>query len=669
MKTRQFSMLCAAAVVCMTAQPFCAVSAATFTDGETEDGYDYSEFEDMYPGAEETAQGTHKLTVGEHGCFTCEWDGIFNYRAEVGRKFKTDTSFRYFGDVVFDYDMQINPRGNCWYGVHAKFADQHDLFIVDGWGSWRPPGGQGMLGTGYANGKVYNYYKLNNVNRPGIEGPENLTELWAVAATSSTQQNTTNRVNGEISISQHLRRLAELKSAYIAVYDSQLRCAALVAEGYGGGSGDSDCEMTVTKNNMYLQPHPTPIPEQPVVLDSGDGLKDICEPYFRIGGMIGNNMLQTPEAEASIVQHFNSVSSSNLTPRMIISGVDGTDVSVDFENASKVLSFAENNDIPVRGSSFFGIGSDMLLPDSMFAGTAEECSARIESLIKNSFMTIKWEYPNMRLYAYDVCTHTAEPAQDGFSFAAFGHQWSDIYGEGNDAYIVDAFKYARKYASSSTKLYLCDDQERQTAPDEAIEDIVKMIQKEGNYIDGVSLKVKVDKNTDYASYGSWLKKLAGLGMDIQFADVTVRDTADYSGESMKLAWQRFFAMAAEYADDISCVTLGRPVPGFTSSDEGPTALFGSNPDTGALIPAMDLGAIQAAMDGSTFSDTAGDANCDGVVDVSDAVLVMRYAVADREAVISEQGLKNADTDKNGNTDSDDATNILLHIAKKINLIK
>ena len=63
----------------------------------------------------------------------------------------------------------------------------------------------------------------------------------------------------------------------------------------------------------------------------------------------------------------------------------------------------------------------------------------------------------------------------------------------------------------------------------------------------------------------------------------------------------------------------------------------------------------------------GDANCDGVVDVSDAVLVMRYAVADREAVISKQGLKNADTDKNGNTDSDDATNILLHIAKKIDL--
>ncbi len=71
----------------------------------------------------------------------------------------------------------------------------------------------------------------------------------------------------------------------------------------------------------------------------------------------------------------------------------------------------------------------------------------------------------------------------------------------------------------------------------------------------------------------------------------------------------------------------------------------------------------------TVPPLTGDTNCNGRIDVSDAVLVMRYAVADREAVISEQGLKNADTDKNGNTDSDDATNILLHIAKKINLIK
>lgn len=64
----------------------------------------------------------------------------------------------------------------------------------------------------------------------------------------------------------------------------------------------------------------------------------------------------------------------------------------------------------------------------------------------------------------------------------------------------------------------------------------------------------------------------------------------------------------------------------------------------------------------------GDATCDGVVDISDAVLVMRFAVQDKDAVITDQGLKNADTDKNGKTDDSDVVLILMHIAKKIKLI-
>ena len=61
----------------------------------------------------------------------------------------------------------------------------------------------------------------------------------------------------------------------------------------------------------------------------------------------------------------------------------------------------------------------------------------------------------------------------------------------------------------------------------------------------------------------------------------------------------------------------------------------------------------------------GDANCDGAVDISDAVLVMRFAVQDKDAVITDRGLKTADTDKNGKTDDSDVVLILMHIAKKI----
>ncbi len=77
---------------------------------------------------------------------------------------------------------------------------------------------------------------------------------------------------------------------------------------------------------------------------------------------------------------------------------------------------------------------------------------------------------------------------------------------------------------------------------------------------------------------------------------------------------------------------------------------------------MAQGALPCAAAGQT---RAGDANCDGRVDVSDAVLTARFAAEDRNAVITDQGMANADVTGNGNVDSEDTTKILQYIAKKI----
>ncbi len=61
----------------------------------------------------------------------------------------------------------------------------------------------------------------------------------------------------------------------------------------------------------------------------------------------------------------------------------------------------------------------------------------------------------------------------------------------------------------------------------------------------------------------------------------------------------------------------------------------------------------------------GDANCDGIFDVSDAVLVARIVVEDTGAVISEQGLRNADADGAAGLNADDILCLLKALAKKI----
>lgn len=61
----------------------------------------------------------------------------------------------------------------------------------------------------------------------------------------------------------------------------------------------------------------------------------------------------------------------------------------------------------------------------------------------------------------------------------------------------------------------------------------------------------------------------------------------------------------------------------------------------------------------------GDANCDGRLDVSDAVLVARVVNEDRTAVITEQGIANGDADGQNGLNASDITYLLQLIAKKI----
>lgn len=61
----------------------------------------------------------------------------------------------------------------------------------------------------------------------------------------------------------------------------------------------------------------------------------------------------------------------------------------------------------------------------------------------------------------------------------------------------------------------------------------------------------------------------------------------------------------------------------------------------------------------------GDVNCDGDVDVSDAVLLARFIAEDSEATIGEQGLLNADCLADNDLTPDDIVLILKYVAKMI----
>lgn len=859
MQKRLWSFLWTAAFVCLNITPVSAEQTEGFTEGETGDGYYYTEFA-------ANQQGTHQLTLGDYGAFSCEWDGIFNYRAEVGNRFQQFDSFAGVGGLEFTYSGSALAKGNCYYGVHGSFgSDMPEIYIVEGWGSWRPPGGQNCIGTGTVRNKIYDYYEGTEYLNPAVENSPIIKTVYAVATSSDISQNRECKLSRTTDFTSHIENLAKIKSSYSKLFNAKLEYAAMFAEGYGSYAGDSSCKLTVDRIQIRVYPNPVPVPvptdtderiaadqngvffledfengignagqygetttldimphyhvdgaqslavtnrsaewngvgywlddyavrpdtsysfqtalmqetenevtfrlmmqypdksgvlqykvletaeakrgewvilrcpdfqvpsdgskdtyvkdtrlfidtfdgiadyyadsmclseagalpeisladcvpplpeetgiiPTPIPKDTpeydpdGDGLKDYFGQYFRIGGMISEQYLKTDAAKESVKKHFNSLCCSfgfGLGQQNSIKAVNGTEVTVDVSGLTPILGFAEQNGIPVRGTNYFTNPTDWdAVSDDVFLNTnTQDCNARIESLMKNTFAAIVSQHPNLKLYAFDVCTHVARSNSEAGFYMPGGELMHSIYGDGKEESIIQAFKCARKYAPRATKLYLCDHQTGRMGEDAELEALVKKIMQEGDYIDGVSLKAVVGSDTDLSAYGNWLKKLSALGMDIQFADIRVRDEADYSGASMRQVWKRFFAMAADDSDEISCVTLGRPTVFMLNYDEGPTALFNGNSETGEITPVMDFSELADTI--GEQKGKIGDVNCDGTVDVADAVLVMRFAVADREAVITDQGLRNADTDRNGHTDAEDGVNILKYIAKKI----
>ena len=131
-----------------------------------------------------------------------------------------------------------------------------------------------------------------------------------------------------------------------------------------------------------------------------------------------------------------------------------------------------------------------------------------------------------------------------------------------------------------------------------------------------------------------------------------------------------YLLTAKSADDLKCIDAD----GMQLRENN-----GSDTQKFVIIPAKKITVREPEITTTTVITTTettteavttaavqlrlGDTDCSGIVDVSDAVLLARYATEDRNAVISDQGLRNADCDRNGMPEAGDIVLILRHIAK------
>ncbi len=179
-------------------------------------GYTYEYWKDSGNGClENTTDG-----------FSVEWSGINNLLGRKGVRPGTAQN-------VITYEADYNPDGNsylCAYGWTTSPLVEY--YIVDSWGDWRPPGGEGsMNSTVTSDGGTYDIYRTQRVQQPSIEGTQTFYQYWSVRQEK--------REAGTITVGNHFAAWEGLDMEMGSLYE-----VSMCVEGYQS-NGNADVKVHI----------------------------------------------------------------------------------------------------------------------------------------------------------------------------------------------------------------------------------------------------------------------------------------------------------------------------------------------------------------------------------------------------------------------------------------
>ena len=436
----------------------------------------------------------------------------------------------------------------------------------------------------------------------------------------------------------------------------------------------------------------------------GDGFKDYMGPYFRLGAAVTGHEINNSVAQEFIKKNYNSITCMNeMKPDSIVAGVNGDEVDISLNSASAILKFAEQNGIGVHGHTFVWYSQTpaYLFQEDHEYVSKERMNKRLESMIKNTFSQLRSQFPNLQVHSYDVCNELFISDGGGMR-AASNSNWARVYGEGNSEFVVNAFKYAREYAPEDCKLYLSDYNEYMSEKTNDLLNMAKTIMKEGDYIDGISMQAHLISNYPSASeFETAIKEFESLGLDIQ---ITELDIVERSG-SVDQLYPQIFEAAMKHSKNISCVTLSRTteesvwrtddytrlpfrnyqpknfyydIIALADKIDPPTVTTTNTTTTTTTITTTTTNTATTTVSATTTApvdlkqlldskvEKWGDANCDGSIDMGDAVMIMQSLANPNKYKLSEQGKFNADVYEAGSgITTNDATAIQKYLLGRI----
>lgn len=458
----------------------------------------------------------------------------------------------------------------------------------------------------------------------------------------------------------------------------------------------SDASVNIYVDDFTI----TEAPE--VELEDIASLADVYRPYFKIGTAIGSSNLASKPFMGLVERHFNeSITFGNeLKPDFVLDKAatlaymeandgDQTNPQISLTNAKALLNYCRDNNIPVRGHTLVWHSQT---PDWFFKEnfsddgdwvSKEVMIQRMENYIKNVMEALAEQYPTVDFYAWDVVneawTDGGQPRTAGSNNVTNGNSaWVQVFGD--NSFIEYAFKFARQYAPEGCKLYYNDYNEYIDGKTNAICEMATDLKAKG-LIDGIGMQSHLATNfPSAAQYKKALAKFAALGLDIQVTelDITTSDTSEAGLETQAQVYSDIMDALVEYSDSISAVIFwgvtddqswrASQLPLLFDKD------FKAKPAYYSIVDGLEP-VTTAPQDTTTTTTTttaattapsgdflAGDVDCNGVVEINDAVLLARYVAQDDTVKITVQGVANGDYNQDGSVDSTDITAVCRQLA-------
>lgn len=273
------------------------------------------------------------------------------------------------------------------------------------------------------------------------------------------------------------------------------------------------------------------------------GLKDIYANHFRVGTCMPNGSLNNSVITGIVLKEFNSVTCENeLKPdaTLVQNGSTDDNIKVSLSSAAGIIDFCIRNNIAMRGHTFvWHSQTPSWFFKQNFSGSWTDkatMNKRMESYIHNMFDAIEQQYPDLNLYAYDVCNECIADGQSGGPRQAGDNNqnqgtsaWVSVYGD--NSFVKQAFTYAKKYRPDGCKLFYNDYNEYETAKMNGIMNLLKDL-KANDLIDGMGMQSHITPQyTSVSQYVSALNNYADLlgCVHITELDIAGADANFYGG--------------------------------------------------------------------------------------------------------------------------------------------